>query len=93
MVQDLELVKTTYRSSLLQLNILTEQEAECMFGDLDQLLRLHAQLRDNLAALRDPSGVVKAIGQVLLHWVSALDAYSYTQHKQIRTVKQEYTVY
>jgi Rho guanine nucleotide exchange factor 3/8 len=48
MVLDLELVTNTYRSSLLQLNILSEQEIECIFGDLNALLALHSSLRDKL---------------------------------------------
>lgn len=51
MVLDLELVTNTYRSSLLQLNILSQQEIDIIFGDLNELLVLHSTLRDKLQVL------------------------------------------
>jgi Rho guanine nucleotide exchange factor 3/8 len=72
MVQDLELITTTYRSSLLQLNILTHDEIDCIFGDLNLLIQLHTSLRDKLQGVRDTSGVVKGVGNILLQWVSLI---------------------
>jgi len=72
MVQDLELITNTYRSSLLQLNILAKEEIECIFGDLNSLLLLHSSLRDRLQSVRDASGVVKGVGNILLQWVGVI---------------------
>ncbi|XP_059471071.1 rho guanine nucleotide exchange factor 3-like isoform X2 [Neocloeon triangulifer] len=91
MVQDLELIKTTYRNSLLQLNILTEEETECIFGDLDALLQLHSNLRDKLQAVRETSGVIRTVGHVLLQWVPGLECYmSYcSRHVKAKAVLDE----
>lgn len=74
-VEDLELLLATYRNSLLNLRILTEDEVNCIFGDLEPILAAHRQLRTQLHALRDENGVTHAIGDTLVSWIPTLKHY------------------
>lgn len=74
-VEDLELLLSTYRNSLLQLNILTEDEVRCIFGDLEPILNSHRRLRNELQALRDSDGVTVSIGDTLVAWIPTLKHY------------------
>lgn len=65
----------TYRNSLLNLRILTEDEVNCIFGDLEPILAAHRQLKDQLHALRDGNGVTHAIGDTLVSWIPSLKHY------------------
>jgi hypothetical protein len=69
MVEDLGFIQDKYQSSLVQHHLLSEEEAQCVFGEIDNLLRVHRSLRDSLAGLRDSAGVTESIGKVLLKWV------------------------
>lgn len=65
----------TYRNSLLNLRILTEDEVNCIFGDLEPILAAHRQLKTQLHALRDENGVTNAIGDTLVSWIPSLKHY------------------
>lgn len=69
MVEDLEFMQDKYQSSLVQLHLLSEEEAQCVFGEIDDLLRVHRSLRDSLTGLRDSAGITKSVGKTLLNWV------------------------
>lgn len=74
-VEDLELLLATYRNSLLNLRILTEDEVNCIFGDLGPILAAHRQLKVQLHALRDANGVTHAIGDTMVAWIPTLKHY------------------
>lgn len=74
-VEDLELLLATYRNSLLNLRILTEDEVNCIFGDLEPILAAHRQLKMQLHSLRDENGVTNAIGDTLVSWIPSLKHY------------------
>ncbi|XP_069695170.1 rho guanine nucleotide exchange factor 3-like isoform X2 [Periplaneta americana] len=75
LVEDLEFVQAMYKNALIQLHMLTEEEARCIFGELDDLINVHRFLRDNLADLRDSAGVTECVGKTLLNWVPKLKCY------------------
>jgi hypothetical protein len=54
----------------VRLKLLSEEEARCAFGEIDDLLEAHRSLRDNLSGLRDLSGITRSVGETLLKWVS-----------------------
>jgi hypothetical protein len=68
-VEDLEFVQHKYQTSLVQLHLLSEEEARCVFGEIDDLLKVHRSLRDNLSGLRDAAGITRSVGETLLNWV------------------------
>jgi hypothetical protein len=69
MVEDLEFIQDKYQSSLVQHHLLSEEEAQFIFGEIDDLLRVHRSLRNSLAGLRDSAGITEGVGKVLLNWV------------------------
>jgi hypothetical protein len=69
-VEDLEFIQDKYRTSLVQLHLLSQEEARCVFGEMDDLLKVHRSLRDNLSGLRDSAGITRNVGETLLNWVS-----------------------
>jgi hypothetical protein len=71
-VEDLEFVQDRYQRSMVQLHLLSEEEARCVFGEIDNLLKIHCSLRDNLVSLRDSAGITERVGETLLNWVRSL---------------------
>lgn len=71
-VEDLEFVQDKYQSSMVQLHLLSEEEAKCVFGETDNLLKIHRSLRDNLVSLRDSAGITAGVGKTLMNWVGLL---------------------
>ncbi|CAM1327137.1 ARHGEF3 (predicted) [Pycnogonum litorale] len=76
MVEDLDLVTTTYRHSLLHLGILSVVELRQIFGRMHTLLPLHQDLSMKLAALKNSDSVTDSVGEALLSWVPGLKRYT-----------------
>ncbi|XP_021925849.1 neuroepithelial cell-transforming gene 1 protein-like isoform X2 [Zootermopsis nevadensis] len=74
-VEDLEFVQDKYQSSMMQLHLLSEEEAQCVFGGIDNLLKIHRSLRDNLVSLRNSAGITESVGKTLLNWIPGLNCY------------------
>jgi len=68
-VEDLDFVQDKYQISLVQLNLLSEEEARCVFGEINDLLKVHRSLRDALSGLRDAFGITRSVGETLVNWV------------------------
>ncbi len=77
LVNDMNLLRKTYAESLVRFNILTQAEADFVFGKLYPIIPLHNSLSCALASLRArDSGVSKPIGRVVIHWANSLhDSY------------------
>lgn len=84
MVEDLQFIQDKYQSSLVQLNLLSEEEAQCVFGEIDDLLRVHRSLRDSLAGLRDSAGITESVGKTLMNWIPSLNCYVGYCSNQVR---------
>lgn len=57
----------------MQLHLLSEEEAQCVFGGIDNLLKIHRSLRDNLVSLRNSAGITESVGKTLLNWVRSFE--------------------
>jgi len=68
-VEDLDFVQDKYQISLVQLGLLSEEEARCVFGEINDLLKVHRSLRDALSGLRDAAGITRSVGETLVNWV------------------------
>jgi hypothetical protein len=74
-VEDLDFVQDKYQISLVQLNLLSEDEARCVFGEINDLLKVHRSLRDALSDLRDAAGITRSVGETLVNWIPGLNCY------------------
>ncbi|XP_014676692.1 PREDICTED: rho guanine nucleotide exchange factor 3-like [Priapulus caudatus] len=73
MLEDLRLAKKTYRDSMQQLKLMTEEELQCVFGRLDRLLPLHEDSVKRLKQVRDSETyTIDSIGDALLAWLPSM---------------------
>jgi len=75
MMEDLENVKKLYRDSLLTLGLMSKQEILTLFGNIDDLTPVHADLSSRLQQQRRPDGTTEEIGIHVHEWCSKLRVY------------------
>ncbi|XP_011416553.3 rho guanine nucleotide exchange factor 3 isoform X1 [Magallana gigas] len=75
LVEDLTIVKKTYRDSMEKLQLMTEWELEQIFGPVDKLIPIHEELASGLQNQRLPDGTTRDIGSLLVDWVQKLKDY------------------
>ncbi|XP_008319273.1 rho guanine nucleotide exchange factor 3 isoform X3 [Cynoglossus semilaevis] len=76
LVEDLRLAKKAYRDPMLKLSIMTEQELNQIFGNLDSLIPLHEDLLSRLRDARKPDGSTEHVGHILTDWLPCLSSYT-----------------
>ncbi|XP_077566996.1 neuroepithelial cell-transforming gene 1 protein-like [Stigmatopora nigra] len=75
LIEDLQLARKAYHDPMLKLSIMTEEELEHIFGDLDAYIPLHEDLLMKLTNGTGPDGTVAEIGQMVIDWLPGLNAY------------------
>ncbi|KAK3102282.1 hypothetical protein FSP39_010188 [Pinctada imbricata] len=75
LVEDLNIVKKTYRDSMEKLKLMTEWELDQIFGPVDQLIPIHEDLSNKLLNERLPNGTTQDVGSILLEWAPRLRDY------------------
>ncbi|XP_077452314.1 neuroepithelial cell-transforming gene 1 protein-like [Stigmatopora argus] len=75
LIEDLQLARKAYHDPMLKLSIMTEEELEHIFGDLDAYIPLHEDLLMKLTDGTGPDGTVAEIGQMVIDWLPGLNAY------------------
>ncbi|XP_074646901.1 rho guanine nucleotide exchange factor 3-like [Tubulanus polymorphus] len=75
LIQDLQMVKTTYYDSMKKLQLLTDDELSQIFSIIDTLVPLHEKLVASMLGQRKPDGSTDQIGQVLIDWLPSLHCY------------------
>lgn len=69
LIEDISMLQRNYHDSLLRLGLITESEAEQIFGGIHSLLPIHSELREELTKAKGPDGSVESVGNILLKWV------------------------
>lgn len=72
LLNDLYVLRDFYYEPMLSAGICTSEELSTLFGDITTLIQIHSSLRDELLKARDRSGFTKAVGPIILKWVSLL---------------------
>lgn len=75
LVEDLNIVKKTYRDSMEKLQLLSKGELDQIFGSIDILIPIHKELEQKLQLHRMPDGTTEDVGLVLKEWVPNLKHY------------------
>ncbi|KAM3870529.1 neuroepithelial cell-transforming gene 1 protein-like [Diretmus argenteus] len=75
LIEDLQLARKAYHDPMLKLSIMTEEELAHIFGDLDAYIPLHEDLLTKLTEGTGPNGTVAQVGQIVIDWLPALNAY------------------
>lgn len=75
LIEDLNVVKKTYRDSLHKLQLMTDGELEQIFGPIDKIIPLHEDLVCRLQSQRHPDGTTHEVGKELEEWVPNLSEY------------------
>lgn len=78
LIEDISMLQRNYHDSLLRLGLITESEAEQIFGGIRSLLPIHSELRDELTKAKGPDGSIESLGNILLKWVCTVLARSYS---------------
>ncbi|XP_032682437.1 rho guanine nucleotide exchange factor 3-like [Odontomachus brunneus] len=72
LLNDLYVLRDFYYEPMLSTGICTSEELSTLFGDITTLIQIHSSLRDELLKARDRSGFTKAVGPIILKWLSTL---------------------
>ncbi|NXT55575.1 ARHG8 protein, partial [Pluvianellus socialis] len=75
LIEDLKLARKAYHDPMLKLSIMSEEELNHIFGDLDSYIPLHEDLLASLGEATKPDGTVEQIGPILVKWLPRLHAY------------------
>ncbi|XP_054844117.1 neuroepithelial cell-transforming gene 1 protein isoform X2 [Eublepharis macularius] len=75
LIEDLKLARKAYHDPMLKLSIMSEEELNHIFGDLDSYIPLHEDFLTRLAEATRPDGTVEQIGPILVKWLPGLHAY------------------
>lgn len=75
LVEDLKMVIKTYRDSMKQLGLLTNEECHKIFGDIDEFVPVHENLVSLLKTCMLPDGSFSSIGVILKNWVRSIRCY------------------
>ncbi|XP_060555151.1 rho guanine nucleotide exchange factor 3-like isoform X2 [Ruditapes philippinarum] len=75
LIEDLNVVKNTYRDSLHKLQLMTDGELEQIFGPIDELMPIHEDLVNRMKGQRLPDGTTQEIGYQLREWIPSLKVY------------------
>merc|ERR1712168_519956 len=75
LIDDINMIETTYHQSMAQLGILTSEELDQIFGHISTLVPLHEDLVHNIEKKRESDGTIDSVGGVLLDWVPKLESY------------------
>ncbi|KAM4828716.1 neuroepithelial cell-transforming gene 1 protein isoform 2-T2 [Thomomys bottae] len=75
LIEDLKLARKAYHDPMLKLSIMSEEELEHIFGDLDAYIPLHEDLLARIGEATKPDGTVEQIGHILVNWLPGLNAY------------------
>ncbi|XP_056138580.1 neuroepithelial cell-transforming gene 1 protein-like [Lampris incognitus] len=75
LIEDLQLARKAYYDPMLKLSIMTEEELNHIFGDLDAYIPLHEDLLAKMTQSTGPDGTVDQIGQIVIDWLPGLNAY------------------
>ena len=80
LVHDMNLLRKTYAETMVRFNIISQAEADLVFGKLYPIIPIHNSLCCALAGLRSrDSGLSKPIGRVVIHWANSLK-HSYVEY-------------
>ncbi|KAL4658436.1 neuroepithelial cell-transforming gene 1 protein isoform X3 [Arapaima gigas] len=75
LIEDLQLARKAYHDPMLKLSIMSEEELNHIFGDLDAYIPLHEDLLAQLAEATRQDGTVGEIGHIVVRWLPGLNAY------------------
>ncbi|KAL3852984.1 hypothetical protein ACJMK2_016581 [Sinanodonta woodiana] len=75
LIEDLKIVKKTYRDSMQKLQLMTDGELEQIFGPIDSLIPIHDDLVERLQCQRRPDGTTLEVGKQVCEWIPKLKAY------------------
>ncbi|XP_046636692.1 rho guanine nucleotide exchange factor 3-like [Daphnia pulicaria] len=84
LIEDISMLQRNYHDSLLRLGLITQSEAEQIFGGIHSLLPIHSELKEELTKAKGPDGSVESVGNILLKWVPKLEIYVIHCANQIR---------
>lgn len=69
LIEDISMLQRNYHDSLLRLGLITQSEAEQIFGGIHSLLPIHTELKEELTKAKGTDGSVQSVGNILLKWV------------------------
>lgn len=69
LIEDISMLQRNYHDSLLRLGLITQSEAEQIFGGIHSLLPIHTELKEELTKAKGTDGSVQSVGNTLLKWV------------------------
>ena len=72
MIEDISMLQRNYHDSLVRLCLITNDEAEQIFGGIQSLLPVHTELKEELTKAKGSNGSVDSVASILLKWVSNL---------------------
>ncbi|KAF3859622.1 hypothetical protein F7725_022021 [Dissostichus mawsoni] len=75
LIEDLQLARKAYHDPMLKLSIMSEEELNHIFGNLDAYIPLHEDLLVLLSKATRKDGTVGQIGQIVVDWLPRLNAY------------------
>lgn len=75
LIEDLNVVKNTYRDSMHKLHLMSNGELEQIFGPIDELIPIHEDLVNRMKDQRLPDGTTQEIGSQLVEWIPSLKNY------------------
>ncbi|KAK1906090.1 Neuroepithelial cell-transforming 1 protein [Dissostichus eleginoides] len=75
LIEDLQLARKAYHDPMLKLSIMSEEELNHIFGNLDAYIPLHEDLLVLLSKATKKDGTVGQIGQIVVDWLPRLNAY------------------
>jgi len=85
LIEDISMLRRNYHDSLVRLCLITNEEAEQIFGGIQSLVPIHRALKEELTKAKGSNGSVDSVATILLKWVPKLEAYVVHCANQIRT--------
>lgn len=70
MIEDISMLQRNYHDSLVRLCLISNEEAEQIFGGIESLLPVHSELKEELTKAKGSNGSVDSVASILLKWVS-----------------------
>jgi len=84
LIEDISMLQRNYHDSLVRLCLITNDEAEQIFGGIESLLPVHSELKEELKKAKGSNGSVDSVASILLKWVPRLEVYVAHCANQVR---------
>lgn len=63
------MLQRNYYDSLVRLGLISQAEADQIFGGIHSLLPVHVELKEELTKAKGADGSVQSVANILLKWV------------------------